>query len=120
MNTRTAITSGFRQAIAALTCLAIVVWSLAPVSPHVPQMLQTLQEHAEMVADHGHSHGQEEDLIWALHGHAHDVADHDHTQAFLIPNTQTGLVAPLTKSRRHLAALGGPTRHFPIERPPRA
>ena len=72
-----------RQAMALLLCLALVVWSVMPASTHTPAVLETIQDHLQMIADHGHSHGFEEDLYWAMHGHSHDVADHDHSQAFL-------------------------------------
>ena len=53
----------------ALLCLSLVVWSMLPSLSHVPRIAETLNEHAQMVADHGHSHGFAEDLLWALHGH---------------------------------------------------
>lgn len=37
-----------------------------------------------MIEDHGHSHGLEIDLLWAMHGHQHDLADHDHNAAVLV------------------------------------
>lgn len=54
-----------------------------PVTSHTPAVIETLQDQAQMVANHGHSHGPEEDLIWAMHGHGHDVTDHDHGSAVL-------------------------------------
>ncbi|MBY6117460.1 hypothetical protein KUW09_24945 [Mameliella alba] len=45
--------------------------------------MQVLADHAEMIAEHGHSHGLEEDIAWAMHGHSHDNVDHDHSVAVL-------------------------------------
>src|SRR6056297_3991919 len=68
-------------AFATLLCLAVLLWSVVPATSHAPSVFGVLQEHAEMVAEHGHSHGLEEDLAWAMHGHSHDSVDHDHSQA---------------------------------------
>ena len=67
-----------RQVLAAVICLSVAIWSVLPTATHVPIVLETLQDHAEMIATHGHSHGLAEDLSWALHGHSHDEMDHDH------------------------------------------
>jgi len=67
-------------AFATLLCLAVLLWSVVPATSHAPSVIGVLQEHAEMVAEHGHSHGLEEDLAWAMHGHSHDSIDHDHSQ----------------------------------------
>lgn len=109
-----------RQAFAVFACLCLLVWSLSPTTSHVPTVLQTLQEHAEMIETHGHSHGLEEDLAWAMHGHSHDAADHDHSQAVL-------LAPPGTASAQQFSALTYVARDthwappvFRLERPPRA
>lgn len=60
-----------------------MLWSVAPPSQHQSDVIQTFADHAQMIEDHGHSHGLEEDLIWAMHGHSHDEADHDHNQLAL-------------------------------------
>jgi len=72
-----------RRLFAVLTCVALVVWSVTPSFTHAPAVFETIQDHMEMVENHGHSHGFVEDLHWAMHGHSHDAADHDHNQAFL-------------------------------------
>lgn len=72
-----------QRGLAALLCLCLVFWSSRPVTSHIPDVLATIQDHAEMIESHGHSHGFEEDLAWALHGHSHDVADHDHSPGLL-------------------------------------
>ncbi|MGI9356184.1 MAG: hypothetical protein ACR2PF_13610 [Rhizobiaceae bacterium] len=59
----------------ALVCLSLVVWSIVPATAHTSTVIETVQDHLEMIAEHGHSHGFEEDLYWAMHGHAHDAAD---------------------------------------------
>jgi hypothetical protein len=61
-----------------------VIWSILPNLSHVPRIAETLQDHAQMTADHGHSHGLQEDLLWAMHGHSHDVVDHDHSLALVV------------------------------------
>jgi len=91
-----------------------------PATSHAPVIFETLQEHMEMIAEHGHSHGLEEDLAWAMHGHSHDSADHDHSQAVL---TRGFLSQPFEGYRtawRLRPALAGPSTKFRIERPPRA
>lgn len=108
-----------RDAFAAVLCLSLVLWSLAPSASHVPSVFDVVTEHAHMIADHGHSHGFEEDLLWALHGHSHDVADHDHSQAMLAPGSGP---EPRTAHRdmfRLRVSSGGPHRVYLIERPPR-
>lgn len=85
---------------------------------HTPKVIQTIQDHLEVIADHGHSHGFEEDLAWALHGHSHDVGDHDHSQALLITANSAG--ERLSYRDRWRTRLSSPksTRIFRIERPP--
>ncbi|CTQ53695.1 hypothetical protein LP7551_02220 [Roseibium album] len=41
-----------------------------------------------MIDDHGHSHGLNVDILWAMHGHQHDLADHDHNAAVLAISTR--------------------------------
>ncbi len=65
-------------------CLSVLFWSLQPATAHTPAILDVLGEHAQMIEKHGHSHGLEEDLAWAMHGHSHDAADHDHSSVVLI------------------------------------
>lgn len=78
-----ALKTGWMGRLAGLLCvLALLVSSIVP-TPHVPRLMQVLTDHAEMIAEHGHSHGLEEDLSWALHGHSHEKADHDHSPALL-------------------------------------
>jgi hypothetical protein len=106
--------------IAQLTIVALVLWTVSPSPLHVPQVIQTLQEHAKMVAEHGHTHELEEDLLWAMHGHSHDVADHDHGQAalFEIPRT-TGPNDTDTTWHGHAQTHWSPPV-FRLDRPPRA
>ena len=104
----------------ALVCGALVLWSVGPAFGHAPRVFETLQDHLEMVADHGHSHGFEEDLYWAMHGHSHDVADHDHNQAFLSKAPRTAPIASISEIWLSISAFSGPSRQFRIDRPPRA
>ena len=109
-----------RRLFAVLTCTALVVWSVMPSFTHAPTLFETIQDHLEMVEDHGHSHGFEEDLYWAMHGHSHDVADHDHNQAFLTYGRSSEPYAEVSEAWLRIASTGGPSRQFRIDRPPRA
>ena len=109
-----------RQAFAALLCLSLAVWSVMPAANHAPTVFETIQDHLEMIADHGHSHGFEEDLYWAMHGHSHETADHDHSQAFLSLGHGGQLVFAQRDAWRLRTSPDGPHRTFRIERPPRA
>ncbi len=110
-----------KAAFATLLCAAMLVWSVVPTTSHAPAILEVLQEHAEMIAEHGHSHGLEEDLAWAMHGHSHDSVDHDHSQA-VVPGRDLS-PQPLDIYRaawRLNSATSSPLRIDLIERPPRA
>ena len=90
-----------------------------PTPPHVPSIIETLGQHAEIIAEHGHSHGLAEDIFWALHGHGPDVAEHDHGAATLTvpPRAQ---IFPLPRDAAQLVvAVEKPWIGFGIERPPR-
>lgn len=104
----------------ALTCLALLFWSITPSFTHAPTVFKTIQDHLEMVKDHGHSHGFEEDVHWAMHGHSHDVADHDHSQAFLVPSQRTTPSLAFGTAWWQMASTDGPSGQFRIDRPPRA
>lgn len=108
-----------RHAFAALLCLSLVVWSVMPAATHAPTVFETIQDHLEMIADHGHSHGFEEDLYWAMHGHSHETADHDHSQALLEFGDRSGPMFGARDAWRLAASSGGPSGVFRIERPPR-
>lgn len=77
-------TGWVQRGLAALLCLCFVCWSFLPVRSHIPDALAAIQDHGEIIESHGHSHGFEKDLAWALHGHSHDVADHDHSPVLLV------------------------------------
>ena len=109
-----------RQMLAGVICLAVVVWTVLPTTSHVPTVLETLQEHAEMIASHGHSHGLAEDLSWALHGHSHDAIDHDHNQAFLAASRDDRAMDHGADRWHFHPAPEIPSRVFRIDRPPRA
>lgn len=109
-----------RHVLAAVICLSVAVWSVMPTANHVPTVLETLDEHAQMIASHGHSHGLAEDLVWALHGHSHDVVDHDHNQAFLTAAHDSDMLYHRTGIWRFHAAPEFAMRVSRIDRPPRA
>lgn len=108
-----------RRLFAVLTCMALGFWSVMPSFTHAPTVFETIQDHLEMVESHGHSHGFEEDLYWAMHGHSHDAADHDHSQAFLTPNRSSEPSAKFSEPWLRIASTDGPSRQFRIDRPPR-
>jgi len=114
------ITKIWRKAVTTLLCLSLIVWTITPVPTHTPTILETIQDHIEMVAEHGHSHGFEEDLFWAIHGHGHNVADHDHGQAFLALGGLSASLPVTQEAWRTGASPGDPGHSFRIERPPRA
>ena len=109
-----------RQAFAVFLCLTVFAWSTAQATAHAPAVFETIQDHLEIIADHGHSHGLEEDLYWAMHGHSHDTTDHDHSQAFISVSSGTNHAV----SHLHVCWMcpspGTGRRAFLIERPPRA
>jgi hypothetical protein len=103
-----------------LLCLSLVVWSVMPAAAHAPKLFQTIHDHLEMIADHGHSHGFEEDLYWAMHGHSHDAADHDHNQALPAFGDRLDTAPAFRDAWRLQGSPGAGHRAFRIERPPRA
>ncbi|WFE77295.1 hypothetical protein [Roseinatronobacter sp. S2] len=108
-----------KRAVTALLCVALAVWLVIPTANHVPTIIETLQDHAEMVATHGHSHGLEEDIYWAMHGHSHEAADHDHSQAFLMLPVASAPAVGDEGMWRLKPVPWGSSRNFGIERPPR-
>lgn len=109
-----------KQAFATLLCLYLAGWSVMPVSGQTQTAFETIQDHLEMITDHGHSHGFEEGLYWAMHGHGHDTADHDHSQAFVAPDEQSHMAYAHRDAWRILSSSDGHRVNFRIERPPRA
>lgn len=109
-----------KRFFAMLTCVALIVWSVMPSFTHAPTVFETIQDHLEMVESHGHSHGFEEDLYWAMHGHSHDVTDHDHNQAFLTPSRSSEPSSEFSEPWLRITSTSGPSRQFRIDRPPRA
>ena len=108
-----------QSTFAAFLGVAVVLWSVVPATSHAPTIFETLQEHAEMIAEHGHSHGLEEDLYWALHGHSHDSADHDHSQAMLALVGASQPFPDIRDAWRLRLSPAGASRVFRSERPPR-
>ena len=108
------------RALAALIALALVAWSVAPASAHVPKLIETSSERAEEVAEHGHAHGDFADTFWGLHGHAHDVVDHDHAPAVLIAPTEAPDLPPREAYVGPSGETGPPSQADRIDRPPRA
>src|SRR6056297_2650797 len=109
-----------KTAFTALLCVALLAWSVLPAISHTPAILDVLQDHAEMIAEHGHSHGLEEDILWATHGHSHDRADHDHSQAVVPgPDLSPQPLDIYTTAWRLGSATANTLRIYQIERPPR-
>ena len=111
--------SYLRTVFACVLSVALIVWTASASADHTPRVMETIQDHIQMIAEHGHSHGFEEDLYWAIHGHDHDAADHEHSQVFLIENPGSALPVDLRDTWQRLASAQGPPRQFKIERPPR-
>lgn len=109
-----------RAGFAALLCLSLVVWSIAPSATHAPSVFEVMADHTQMIAEHGHSHGVEEDLYWAMHGHSHEAADHDHSQALLAAVEESYPSLGYRDARRLGVTSGGLHRVYLIDRPPRA
>tara|TARA_Y100000588_G_C14238886_1_gene918491 strand:+ start:433 stop:831 length:399 start_codon:yes stop_codon:yes gene_type:complete len=109
-----------RRTISALLCLALSIWAVIPAFSHTPDVFETIQDHMEMIAEHGHSHGLAEDLYWALHGHGHDAADHDHSQAIPILGHNAKDLTVFSDAWPLGPPSARPGRIFRIERPPRA
>ena len=109
----------WQRYLAGLLCVCLCVWTTVPAAAHTPKFLETVQDHLQMIEDHGHSHGLEVDLLWAMHGHQHDLADHDHNSAVL------GKFAPKSPAVFDGASWNFPNSDassvlvFPPERPPR-
>lgn len=109
-----------RRLLTLMAVVALSVWTVVPSAAHVPKLLLVPGDHAEMIASHGHSHGLEEDIAWAMHGHSHDKGDHDHSQAVL-PVHRAASHPAYTSTTWHapvLAQWSPPL--FRLERPPRA
>lgn len=109
-----------QKALAALLCLSLLVWSIMPSIAHAQRIADTLQEHAQTIAEHGHSHAVDQDLLWALHGHSHDAVDHDHGHAMAALGDKSDLVPGKRDTWSLRPSRDGPYRLFLIERPPRA
>jgi len=90
-----------------------------PTPPHVPSVMEIIEQHAEMIAEHGHSHGLAEYLFWALHGHGPDVAEHDHGAATLTVPLLAQIFPLPRDAGQLLVAEEKPWIGFRIERPPR-
>jgi len=107
------------MAFATLVCLSLALWSVLPSAKHAPAVFETIQDHLETVAEHGHSHGVERDLDQVLHGHGHDTADHDHSQAVLLARAPTSVQEAGRDGWRFRSSDPGAYRIFRIDRPPR-
>lgn len=101
-----------------LLVASFVVWSALPSFNHAPRVFDTVQEHLEMIEDHGHSHGFAEDLLWAMHGHDHDDMDHDHSPVVL-SSSKHDFYLPNNKDWRQSPPKYISSSNFLIERPPR-
>ena len=102
-----------------LVCLSIASWSASPTVAHTPKLLESVQDQLQMIEDHGHSHGEEIDILWAMHGHQHDVADHDHHSVDLT-RLAGGPAAHFGRDDWMITPSDGvPARIYLLERPPR-
>jgi hypothetical protein len=91
--------------MAALLCLARIGWSILPSLTHGPRTTETLHDHAQMIADHGHSQ---------------DTIDHDPSLALAVA-AASGAIWPAAQDAWRLQASQSDHHSvFRIERPPRA
>ena len=111
--------SEWQRLLAGLLCLCLCVWTTVPAASHTPKYLDSVQDHLEMIEDHGHSHGFELDLLWAMHGHQHDLGDHDHNSAVLVKPAPKSPHIFDTSSWRLPVSDATSAFVFPPERPPR-
>lgn len=109
-----------KRGFTALLCLSLLLWSFVSLTDHHPRILETIQDHLEMVEAHGHSHGFAEDLLWVMHGHSHEAADHDHAQVFLLAKVWAHRSVDLSETWHGAISEIAPTARYQIERPPRA
>jgi len=109
-----------RGVLVTLLCVVFAAWAAKPDLAHLPKLVTVLADHAETVAEHGRSHGLEEDLHWALHGHSHDQADHDHGTEVLPTVAAATTPPPGRLGARARPARDGPSPVSGLERPPRA
>lgn len=101
-----------------LLAASFAVLSALPSLNHAPRVLDTLQTHIEMTAEHGHSHGFAEDLLWAMHGHDHDEMDHDHSPVMLSSAIHDFSISNLIVWQQTPLELVSSV-NFLIERPPK-
>lgn len=109
-----------RRLVSLVAAVALVVWSVAPASDHVPKLLQVIADRALMIETHGHAHGLEQDIAWAMHGHSHDKADHDHSPAVLVAHRSTASALATSTSWNGPALAHWSPPVFRLIRPPRA
>ena len=109
-----------RGALVALLCIAFAGWAAKPDLAQLPKLTAVLEDQARMVAEHGHAHGVEEDIFWALHGHPHDAADHEHGTEILPSVAATPAAPGHGRAGGPRPARDGPMPVFRLERPPRA
>ncbi len=113
-------TGRFRRGLTVLVALSVMLWSIAPIPLHTPTLLQTLEDHAAFVAEHGHSHGFEEDIAAAMHGHSQGMADHDHGTAALTFGPENTTPTPMRALLYPPPLDAIPELNSRIDRPPRA
>ncbi|MFX4221618.1 MAG: hypothetical protein ACMVO3_11980 [Thalassobaculum sp.] len=110
----------WRTIVVLCLCATFVLSAVKIDMGHLPKLLTVLYDHAEMVADHGHSHGLEGDVFWALQGHAHGTGDHEHVPDLLPVSAGTLVIAAIGQDRGRWRLDGSPAPVFLIDRPPRA
>ncbi|MEC8292004.1 MAG: hypothetical protein VX083_00795 [Pseudomonadota bacterium] len=108
-----------RQVCLWLLSALILLWSLTPMGAHLQSQTNLIAVQAEMIADHGHSHDDLSDRLWAQHGHNHDVTDHDHSAALILHQPQTGFEATWRGNAFLWASLPKAPPVFRRDRPPR-
>ena len=108
-----------RHVLIATLLVSIFAWSVVPATAHAPKAVEAIQEHLQMVSDHGHSHATDKDIYWMVHGHSHDAADHDHSHALLLLQVRAASCDPVSDHWRLCPFLTADSLKSRIERPPR-
>lgn len=109
-----------RRLLLVCLCAIFLVSTVRVDLGHLPKLLDVLQEHAEMIADHGHSHGLDEDIVTAMLGHTHGLGDHEHVPDLLLSATDSYLPQAFDEDREPGVFKASLAPIFLFKKPPRA
>lgn len=108
------------KALMVVLCLCLIALAFRPLLPQLAGAEEPVSSYAASLADHGHSHDDEDEPLGTLHGQIHDMADHDHSPG--LARQQIGIASPLPGRDQECRTgiLDCPKPMYRIERPPRA